>query len=206
MLAMNVINKNEWRVGAVVVDINTLEIGTIVEATVPGGHVGFETYNGFVAVKHVDELMLNCPGLSSTITLGNEKQQPKYAVEEKLNIDQEFSAMVGHLIKSSKLIMETITEDKVALIHCIMGMSGEVGEMLDAIKKHVIYNKPLDVGNILEESGDLLFYFQDLLTKVGLTWEQVKLHNINKLLKGDKARYKNGYSDKAAQERQDKKD
>ncbi len=86
------------------------------------------------------------------------------------------------------------------LLHSAVGMAGEAGELLDAIKKNWIYNKDLDVKNIKEELGDLLFYFQAMLIEFNWDFNDIMQANIEKLNK----RYKNGYSDKAAQERADK--
>ena len=44
--------------------------------------------------------------------------------------------------------------------HIAMGISGEAGELSDAIKKEYIYNKLRDIGHIIEELGDLEFYLQ----------------------------------------------
>lgn len=44
--------------------------------------------------------------------------------------------------------------------HAAMGIVGEIGELVDAIKKHTIYGKPLDTVNIMEEIGDCLFYLR----------------------------------------------
>ncbi len=43
-------------------------------------------------------------------------------------------------------------------LHAAVGVSGEAGELLDAIKKTWIYEEPLDLENIIEECGDSLFY------------------------------------------------
>lgn len=69
------------------------------------------------------------------------------------------------------------------------------------MKKHVIYNKPLDRENVVEELGDLEFYMEQLRQNVGITREETLAANIAKL----EIRY-NGlrYSDQAAQQRADK--
>jgi len=82
----------------------------------------------------------------------------------------------------------------------IMGISGEAGELLDAVKKCTIYRKPLDVPNVLEELGDLEFYLEGLRQILGISREQVLNQNIAKL----RVRYGQKYSDKAAQDRVDK--
>lgn len=42
--------------------------------------------------------------------------------------------------------------------HMAYGLTGEMGEFIDAVKKHEIYGKELDVVNLHEEYGDLLWY------------------------------------------------
>lgn len=87
------------------------------------------------------------------------------------------------------------------LLHAAVGVSGESGELLDAIKKHWIYNKPLDRTNVVEELGDLRFYIQALMNVLGISEQEVLQTNANKLA----TRYKGlQYSDKAAQQRADK--
>lgn len=86
------------------------------------------------------------------------------------------------------------------MVHASMGIAGEAGEVVDAVKKTWIYGKPLDTENILEECGDLLFYIQALLTENGFTLEDAMRHNFAKLAK----RYPQGYTDNAAIERADK--
>lgn len=85
-------------------------------------------------------------------------------------------------------------------LHAAVGIAGEAGEVLDAVKKTWIYGKELDRENILEESGDLLFYITALLTENGFTLEDAMEYNIKKLEK----RYPDGYTDSAAIERLDK--
>ena len=82
-----------------------------------------------------------------------------------------------------------------------IGISGEAGELLDAVKKAVIYRKPLDIKNVIEELGDLEFYMEGLRQGLNITRDEVLEANIAKL----SVRY-NGlkYSDVSAQERADK--
>ena len=75
------------------------------------------------------------------------------------------------------------------------------GELLDAIKKNWVYNKPLDHENVKEELGDLMFYITALMMLEGLTMQEVLQSNADKLSE----RYKGlQYSDEAAQARADK--
>lgn len=86
--------------------------------------------------------------------------------------------------------------------HAATGIAGEAGELLDASKKHWIYNKPIDLENVTEELGDLLFYITAMLNMTGLTWQDIEDYNRVKLAK----RYGEAceYSDSAAQARADK--
>lgn len=85
--------------------------------------------------------------------------------------------------------------------HMALGVAGEAGELVDAVKKHTIYGKPLDRDNIIEELGDLAFYMQGLMTALNLDWHTVIQANGSKLSK----RYPKGsYSNEAAIAREDK--
>lgn len=114
--------------------------------------------------------------------------------------------MVTGLKKSGSAILESLTPERSDLVHMVMGAAGEVGELTDAIKKHVMYNKDLDRENVIEELGDIEFFLEGIRQVLGISREETLEHNMIKLTKGDKARYKGGvYTDKAAQDRADKK-
>jgi NTP pyrophosphatase (non-canonical NTP hydrolase) len=83
------------------------------------------------------------------------------------------------------------------LIHAFLGLSSEVGELADALKKHIIYGKALDEINVLEEIGDLSWYNALALTAVKKTMEECLQTNINKL----RARYGEKFTQAAALER-----
>lgn len=111
-----------------------------------------------------------------------------------------FEDMVAGLAKPGDAIIASLTPEKAHQLHMAVGISGESGELLDAIKKAVIYNKPLDRENVIEELGDLEFYMQGLRAGLGITRNETIQANIAKLGK----RYSQGYSDQAAQDRADK--
>lgn len=116
-------------------------------------------------------------------------------------MSKNYGLMVQNLLKDGDEIMSNLDGARADLIHAGMGVSGEAGELLDAIKKYTIYNKPLDVENVVEELGDLEFYMEALRQNLGITREQTLHHNMNKLCK----RYSSGsYSDQQAQDRADK--
>jgi len=115
--------------------------------------------------------------------------------------------LVAALVKPGADIAAQLSPDAADLWHAATGIAGEGGEVLDAIKKVAIYNKPLDVENIVEELGDLEFYMEQLRQRVSklvgypITREMCLEANIAKLSE----RYKSlTYSDQAAQDRADK--
>lgn len=116
-----------------------------------------------------------------------------------------FANMVRELAKPGQEIIFSLTPARAHLLHMAVGVSGEAGELLDSVKKYVIYNKQLDLVNLIEELGDIEFYLEGIRQVTGITREQTIEANIDKLLTGDKARYKEGqYTDQAAQDRADK--
>ena len=113
----------------------------------------------------------------------------------------DYAAMVAVLAKPGEDILDTLSPERVHLLHMAVGVAGEAGELLDAIKKHCFYNKPLDLNNVVEELGDLEFYMEGLRQGLSLLRQEILEYNMVKLSE----RY-NGlrYSDQAAWERKDK--
>ena len=108
--------------------------------------------------------------------------------------------MVTALAKPGEAIVKSLTPEMAHNLHMAIGIAGESGELLDAIKKAAIYNKPIDRENVIEELGDLEFYMEGLRQGVGVTREDVLSQNIAKL----NIRYGAKYSDEAAKARADK--
>jgi NTP pyrophosphatase (non-canonical NTP hydrolase) len=120
-------------------------------------------------------------------------------------IEHAHQVMVAALVKPGADILATLTPHSCNVLHMAVGISGEAGELLDAIKKAVVYNKPLDRENVIEELGDLEFYMEGLRQALNITRIETLIANEAKLLSGEKARYKLGaYTDKQAQDRADK--
>lgn len=93
--------------------------------------------------------------------------------------------------------------------HMAMGLPGEVGELLDVLKRQYIYKKPDDTEGkshregVIEELGDLRFYMQAVMNHYAIAEQEVLDYNANKLSK----RYKDlRYTDKEANERADKQE
>ena len=114
----------------------------------------------------------------------------------------QFEKMTLTLAKDGVVIKQEITPEQANLLHMAVGVSGESGELLDAIKKHVIYGKDLDLENVIEELGDLEFYMEGLRAALCLSRKEILMANKVKLLG---KRYASGtYSDSQATGRADK--
>lgn len=109
--------------------------------------------------------------------------------------------LVRNLVKDGEAIKNELTAHDCHVIHMAMGIAGEAGEVLDYIKKVVMYRKEANIDHIKEEIGDLFFYIEGLCQSYGLTREEVLKANVAKLTK----RYGGTtYSDQAAIARVDK--
>lgn len=118
-----------------------------------------------------------------------------------MNTNPTHADMVRGLTKTGEAILSTMTPEQAYLLHMAVGISGEAGELLDAVKKHAIYNKPLDLVNVVEELGDIEYYLEGLRQKLGIFRQTTLDENVTKLGK----RYPNfHYTDAAAQARADK--
>lgn len=96
-------------------------------------------------------------------------------------MQEEYRNFVRALCKSGESIRAELTPEDCHRLHMAAGISGEAGELLDAVKKATIYRKPLDIPNIKEECGDLLFYITGILDSIGATVDEVIAENTAKL-------------------------
>lgn len=99
-----------------------------------------------------------------------------------------------------------ITEDFVMtpatfdLLHATLGAAGEAGELADQVKKHIFYSKPLDIANMREEIGDIMWYIALACRTLNFDLDELLDENIAKLQK----RYPEKYTDQHASLRLDK--
>jgi len=113
----------------------------------------------------------------------------------------DFGEMVAALVKPGEDIKASLSSSDCHNLHMIIGLYGEAAELGDAMKKSIIYGKPLDRENVVEEIGDIFFYLEGLMQSLGITGAECLAANMEKL----SVRYSKGsYSDKQAQERADK--
>lgn len=84
----------------------------------------------------------------------------------------------------SKEVQRTVSELPLPEhnIHMLMGMTTEVGELVDVFKKNLAYGKDIDWINVEEEIGDLLWYIANFCSKNGIDLEQTLQKNVDKLV------------------------
>jgi len=78
--------------------------------------------------------------------------------------------------------------------HMFMGIITETGELFDAFKKQLAYNKPIDWINVKEEVGDIMFYIASFCRMHDFDLEEIIETNKQKL----ESRYPEKFSTKKA--------
>jgi len=84
------------------------------------------------------------------------------------------------------------------IFHAVLGAATESVELLEALEFN---GKEMDLVNLGEEFGDLNWYQAIFCDAAGIKWDDILDTNADKLFKKKEARYKDGFSDKDANER-----
>jgi len=109
--------------------------------------------------------------------------------------------LVRKLKKPDNEIHKSLLVGDCDIIHMLLGLSGEVGELIDGLKKYLIYEQEIPNDNIIEELGDIEFFLEGLRQRLGITRDSTIEANIVKLSK----RYESlSYSNENAEKRKDK--
>jgi NTP pyrophosphatase (non-canonical NTP hydrolase) len=95
----------------------------------------------------------------------------------------EYSKAAKRTIKENMKDSEMFTEG-------CLGASGEAGELLEHLKKHMFHGHPLDYVYIEKEIGDVLWYLNEIALSISSDLETIAMTNIDKLSK----RYPEGFS------------
>ena len=92
-------------------------------------------------------------------------------LENNLTVDDDGDASIG------------------GILNACLGLSGEVGEFNDMIKKWIFHEKDLDVEHAKKEAGDICWYLAMLCESFGWNLDEIMQMNVDKL----KARYPEGF-------------
>ena len=90
-------------------------------------------------------------------------------------------------------------DDVGGILNASLGLSGEVGELNDMIKKWIFHEKPIDKMHLKKEIGDVCWYIAMMCEAWGFNLEQIMQLNINKL----KEQYPEGFDVVRANNRKD---
>jgi NTP pyrophosphatase (non-canonical NTP hydrolase) len=104
---------------------------------------------------------------------------------------------IQNAIRTEATLLPDLDSPTARLLHAAIGLGTESGEMLDAIKKHLFYGKPLDKVNLIEEMGDLCWYMAIAMDALGTNFHEVQKANIEKL----KARFPDRFTEEQASNR-----
>lgn len=96
-----------------------------------------------------------------------------------------------------QLNYNNMTTDIGGVLNACLGLSGEVGELNDLVKKFVFHQKPMDEVHFKKEIGDVCWYIAMICESCGYDLNQIMQMNIDKL----KARYPEGFDTEKANNR-----
>ncbi len=83
------------------------------------------------------------------------------------------------------------------ILNACLGLSGEVGEFHELIKKWIFHNKEFDITHAKKELGDVMWYVALMCESFGWTLDEILQMNIDKL----KKRYPEGFDTEKANHR-----
>ena len=95
-----------------------------------------------------------------------------------------------------RMLNKKLKKDEV-LINGAMGLCGESGEVIDALKKHLMHGHELDREHMIKELGDVAWYLAITAHALDCDLSEVFERNIAKL----KARYAEGFSEARSKHR-----
>ena len=101
-----------------------------------------------------------------------------------------------------KLALRTAREDLDStqlLLNGALGLAGESGEVVDAIKKHLFQGHWLDKSHIAKELGDVAWYLAIASSAIGYDLDTIFQMNVDKL----KARYPDGFEEERSVHRKE---
>jgi len=129
---------------------------------------------------------------------------------ESIDFQKIIQQMHGHILPHVEPIPKNFSS--VRILHAVMGISTEAGELLDAIKKYLFYIKTDEKGrpdlvNIIEELGDLFWYIGVLADAVSdlddqlLTGGEVIMHALERNVQKLRSRYPKKFDEVLAENR-----
>lgn len=83
---------------------------------------------------------------------------------------EEHVAMVATLAKDGDAILETMTRNKMHIMHMAIGIVGEAGEIMEALHTDLLKSYDERRNNLIEELGDYEFYLEGFRQGIDVTY------------------------------------
>ncbi len=83
------------------------------------------------------------------------------------------------------------------VLHAAMGLVTESAELMDALKKSTFYGRDLDIVNVKEEAGDILWYLAVLFDEIDTDFET----EMNRVIEKLKERFPEKFNERDAYDR-----
>jgi len=93
------------------------------------------------------------------------------------------------------------TPRQTQILHGVIGLQGESGEMATQVEGHIWYGKPFDQVNMEEEIGDALWYLAEICSAMGVSMEDIMERNIAKLRQRFPKQFDYGLADESQRDR-----
>lgn len=133
---------------------------------------------------------------------GSEYVKAAMRTNDGKNTERMIQAVTQSLINSCQIVCAGNSENKKDLggiVNACLGLSGEVGEFNDMVKKWIFHEKPLDEEHAKKEMGDVLWYVAMMCESFGWDMDEIMQMNVDKL----KARYPEGFDVNLANNRKE---
>lgn len=108
------------------------------------------------------------------------------------------------LIEYQLLAQRTSRHDLPAESHItngVLGLAGEAGECADLLKKHYYQDNRPFREQLIDELGDVMWYVAETASGLGVSLDDIALHNVEKL----KKRYPEGFDPEKSLHREGEK-
>lgn len=124
---------------------------------------------------------------------GNEYQEHAMRTNDGKATDRLLKEMLTcdmkYLLQQNLIAEDERHLDIGGIFNACLGLSGEVGEFNDMVKKWVFHENELDINHAKKEAGDICWYLAMLCESFGWNLEEIMKMNVDKL----KARYPEGF-------------
>lgn len=94
---------------------------------------------------------------------------------------KDYAQWVHDVAAKPRPVTKSPWRDKVLL--ATVGLSGELGEVTEIIKKSTFHGKQINLEHLKEEIGDVLWYLALLVECYGFDFENIAAENVQKLVK-----------------------